>query len=160
MCMGTLGPRRPGEAVEADALFGGFEGEGVVRVSVAPAATRNSSVWAIQSFEDLGRLEHTAPLALIDQTDDGTTRMDNLQCGDAPSFGLILICASIVLLAGAIRDWAILTDPPRWTAFFYSQGLLRLFVSRSGMRWVTGLMGAVFAAFGAQLLIGCFIQFR
>ncbi len=62
-------------------------------------------------------------------------------------FGLL---SSALLLIAAKEDWEAFTNPPKWTALFYSQGLLRLMFPREVVRWITGVFGVLIglATFG------------
>jgi hypothetical protein len=50
---------------------------------------------------------------------------------------------SALLLVAAKEDWEAFTNPPKWTALFYSQGLLRLLFPREVVRWMTALFGVL-----------------
>lgn len=56
------------------------------------------------------------------------------------------LLGSALLLVAAWEDWEMFTNPPAWTALFYSQGLLRLIFPREVMRWITGFLGVAVVA--------------
>lgn len=55
------------------------------------------------------------------------------------------LLGSVLFLIAAWEDWEMFTNPPAWTALFYSQGLLRLIFPREVMRWITGFFGVAIA---------------
>jgi hypothetical protein len=67
-------------------------------------------------------------------------------------FGFIAMAAGIVLIAGALRRWKWLVDPPEEFKWFYTQSLLKAVYGSEWCRGITLSFGFLLVSLGAIII--------